>query len=344
VPAAVIDLCAVIVSTMEDKAEERTGEPTGETPSILVVRGEGGEALPSGPFDAKSHRTLDRGLHLWVETQTGLALEYAEQLYTFGDMYRDPVELAGGPRHVSVGYVALVRASALPASGDAAWIDWYEFFPWEDWRNGPPPLIDNHILPRLDGWVRNGKDAAEMARRRERLATTFGMTDAGWDVGRVLERYELLYHTRSVLEALRDDRDRGRGQNGRKSAKKQPKASIENTINEARRLGRPMVRDHRRILATAMSRIRGKLTYRPVVFDLLPHTFTLLHLQKTVEALTGTGLHKQNFRRMVINGKLVEATGKMDAKGAGRPAELYRFRPDVLGEQLAPGVGKFGRR
>ena len=86
-----IDLCAVIVSTNE------------ETPCILAVRQDGEEGLPSGPFDAESHRTLDKGLHRWVKDQTGLELEYAEQLYTFGDKYRDPEELAGGARHVSVG-------------------------------------------------------------------------------------------------------------------------------------------------------------------------------------------------------------------------------------------------
>ena len=308
-----IDLCAVIVSTNE------------ETPCILVVRQNRGEGLPSGPFDAEAHATLDKGLHRWVRDQTGLELEYAEQLYTFGDKHRDPGEITGGPRRVSVGYVALVRAAALAGSGDAAWIDWYAFFPWEDWRAGRPKLIDETIVPRLETWVDEGKNKAAKEQRRERMATTFGMTGAGWDLVRVLERYELLYETNLVAEA-RGDAGLVKGDDG------------------VDPFGRPMTLDHRRILATAMSRIRGKLTYRPVVFDLLPHTFTLLQLQRTVEALTGTGLHKQNFRRMVITGKLVEPTGEVEQGGAGRPAELYRFRPDVLGEQLAPGVGKFGRR
>ena len=321
--SAVIDLCAVIVATIDD------------APSILVVRPEGRDgpaALPSGPFDAQVHGTLDKGLHQWVQEQTGLVLDYAEQLYTFGDKYRDPAEFDGAPRAISVGYVALVRAVALAGSGDAAWRGWYDYFPWEDWRDGRPALIDGHILPRLTRWVDEAGTDTERDQRRERVATTFGTTDAGWDLVRVLERYELLHQAGCVAEALRDAAARGAT----------PGSAAESQA--ARELGRPMSRDHRRILATAMSRIRGKLTYRPVVFDLLPRTFTLLALQKTAEALSGTPLHKQNFRRMVINGKLVEPTGAVEQGGAGRPAELYRFRQEVLGEQLAPGVGKFGRR
>ena len=70
-----------------------------------------------------------------------------------------------------------------------------------------------------------------------------------------------------------------------------------------------MRHDHRRILATAISRLRGKLKYRPVVFELMPETFTLTELQRTVEAISGRHLHKQNFRRLVEKGQLVEPTG-----------------------------------
>ncbi len=100
-----------------------------------------------------------------------------------------------------------------------------------------------------------------------------------------------------------------------------------------------MALDNRRILSTALGRLRGKLRYRPVVFELLPPHFTLLMLQRAVEALAGVRLHKQNFRRLVITGGLVERTGRRDAGGRGRPAELFRFRQEVLLERTAPGVG-----
>jgi hypothetical protein len=99
-----------------------------------------------------------------------------------------------------------------------------------------------------------------------------------------------------------------------------------------------MALDNRRILATALSRLRGKLAYRPVVFDLLPREFTLLRLQRVVQALAGVRLHKQNFRRMLAANELVEPTGRLENFGRGRPAELYRFRRDVLRAKLTGGL------
>ena len=96
--------------------------------------------------------------------------------------------------------------------------------------------------------------------------------------------------------------------------------------------------DHRRVLATAISRLRAKLKYRPVVFELMPAEFTLTELQRTVEAISGRHLHQQNFRRLVDNGALVEPTGDSMQQKRGRPAALFRFRREVLKERPAPGL------
>ena len=133
-----------------------------------------------------------------------------------------------------------------------------------------------------------------------------------WDEEKVLERYELLYEAGLVQEF------------GRDSAK------------AADGLGTPMLFDHRRILATAIARLRGKMKYRPVVFELMAASFTLLELQRTVEALLGLRLHKQNFRRLVAEQGLVEGTGKFSAAARGRPAELFRFPP--RGPARTPGA------
>jgi len=93
-------------------------------------------------------------------------------------------------------------------------------------------------------------------------------------------------------------------------------------------------------LAKGLGRIRGKLAYRPVVFELLPGEFALLRLQQVAEALSGTRLHKQNFRRLVMNAHLVEPIGRTTAVGRGRPAELFRFRREVLGEKLTVGLSR----
>jgi hypothetical protein len=64
----------------------------------------------------------------------------------------------------------------------------------------------------------------------------------------------------------------------------------------------------------------------------------LWQLQRTVEALAGTRLHKSNFRRFVEDGGLVVGTGQRRAT-SGRPAETFRFRPEVIAERPDPGIG-----
>jgi hypothetical protein len=100
-----------------------------------------------------------------------------------------------------------------------------------------------------------------------------------------------------------------------------------------------MAFDDRRIVATALARLRGKLTYRPLVFELLTEEFTLLQLQRVVEALAGMRVHKQNFRRMIMHAALVEATGRTLPMMRGRPAELYRFRREVTRIRSDVGLG-----
>ena len=294
-------------------------------------------ALPYGPFEPASHRTLDLGLRRWVEQQTGLTLGYVEQLYTFADRHRDPRELVGGSRIVSIGYLALVHEAEPHGAGDAEWREWYEFFPWEDWRAGRPPMIDETIRPQLLRWADAAGKATIQARREERVSINFGLEDAGWDPERVLERYELLYEAGLVAEAERD-RAIARSHKITETPTRPLDGGDNARLMALGSTGRPLELDHRRILATALSRVRGKLKYRPVVFELLPDTFTLFQLQRVVEALSGVLLHKQNFRRLVINTKLVEPTGQSVSQPRGRPAALFRFRREVLRERPAPGV------
>ena len=294
-----------------------------QQPHILVVRpgmtGSGTlDALPFGPFAPRAHRTLEIGLREWVKRQTGLELGYVEQLYTFGDRGRHAEP--GGAHTLSVGYLALTRGAGEELMG-SHWSPWYAYFPWEDWRKGKPETL-KEIEPRLKAWAErppSPEGPARPLRRAERLKIGFGI-DGGWDEEKVLERYELLYEAGLVAEAARD---------GRTAAKQ---------WTDLPEIGRPMEFDHRRILATAMGRLRGKLKYRPVVFELLPPEFTLYDLQKTVEAISGTLLHKQNFRRLVEKGGLVEPTGNVSTTTGGRPARLYRFRREVVLERPAPGL------
>ncbi len=94
-----------------------------------------------------------------------------------------------------------------------------------------------------------------------------------------------------------------------------------------------------RVLASAIGELRRSVKCQPVIFELMPDVFTLFELQKTVEAILGPHLHKQNFRRLVETGGLVEPTGEFRLRTGGRPAQLYRFRRDVLLERPPPACG-----
>jgi hypothetical protein len=305
----------------------------GDEPALLVAGDSGGDTLtglPSGPFDPLEHRTFEIGLRTWVKAQSGLAVGYVEQLYTFGDRGRQIPATDGGPHVVSIGYLALTRmpdtASVLRSAG-AGFKPWYCFFPWEDWRGGRPGILDQAIIPLLDQWADAipGNEAPRPLSRRERLRQCFAVGGSPWDEEKALDRYELLYEAGLVVESLRD---------GREAARSRETLPV---------LGEPMRLDHRRILATAIARLRAKLKYRPVIFELMAPEFTLTELQLTVEAISGRHLHKQNFRRLVETAALVEPTGDMATATGGRPAALFRFRREVIQERPSPGLRLGGR-
>lgn len=303
---------------------------TDDSPMILVARaGDASReaALPSGPFDPLSHRTLEIGLRASVSEQTGIPLGYVEQLYTFGDRGRHAQAGDRDPHVLSIGYLALTRRGAQGdlAQGDlatgAAFRPWYAFFPWEDWRARKPPMIEEKILPALRKWAARDPDRpnAYGLSRTQRVRVLFGADGGRFDEENALDRYQLLYESGLVEEARRD---------GRASP----------LIGEAGPLGEPLLHDHRRILATAIGRLRSRMKYRPVIFELMPETFTLTALQRVAEALSGRHLHKQNFRRLVESTAVVEPTGEMSRDTGGRPAALFRFRREVLRERPAPGL------
>lgn len=311
----IIGLSAVVVAVTED------------APYVVVTR-DGGDAaaLPFGPFDPAGDRTLELSLRGWVKEQTSFDIGYAEQLYTFGDRGREMpmAESAGPDRVISISYLALTPSRAVLDRAGARWRPWYDFFPWEDWRSGRPAVIDDIIAPRLRVWVQTTQDAEVANQRRSRVRLAFALEGAIWNEERSLERYELLYEAGLAPEAARD--------RVRFDGKAAPAMQAEPG------LGEPMASDHRRILATAIGRLRAKIKYRPVVFELAPEHFTLLHLQRVVEAIAGLALHKQNFRRLLDRTGLVEGTGQVDTSAGGRPAELFRARRETLSERPVGGV------
>ena len=297
-------------------------------PMVLCVGARATLGLPYGPFDPERHRTFEIGVRQWVTEQTHLSLGYVEQLYTFGDKGREAplaalAGVAAGERVISVGYLALAREMAMVSAADAGWRDWYAFFPWEDWRGGEPAVLRDRIAPALDDWIANGGPEATM--RRARVAAAFGRDGADWDEARTLDRYELMYEAGLVAEAFRDRREAGLD-------------APETTEPRDAETGVAMISDHRRILATAVGRLRGKLRYRPIVFELAPPEFTLLQLQKITEAIVGFTFHKQNFRRSIENSGFVERTGQTTQQAGGRPAALFRVSEKGLRDGAATGL------
>jgi 8-oxo-dGTP diphosphatase len=85
--------------------------------------------------------------------------------------------------------------------------------------------------------------------------------------------------------------------------------------------------DHADILAAALTRLRGKLTYQPIGFELLPPKFTLTQLQRLYEAVLGQSLDKRNFRKKALSYDLLIPLQEKHQEGPHRPAQLYRFDP-----------------
>ncbi len=273
---------------------------TAREPRILTVDG---HSLPAGAF-LSGYRSLQASLRGWVEKQTRHTLGYIEQLYTFADHGRT----GNDRRTISISYLGLTREAE--AARGASWQGWYRYFPWEDHRAEPRQAAAMELA--LRAWADAGGSAAIRGQRRSRAAYTFGLEGHGWNEDLVLHRYELLYEAGLVEESPE--------------------------FCGAITLGTAMRHDHRRILATGIARLRAKIKYRPVVFELMPPEFTLLALQQCVEALAGRRLHKPNFRRLIAQAELVEETGGSEAETGGRPARLYRFRRDVLLERAFGGT------
>lgn len=296
--AITADLVAVLVAVTEGH------------PRIMTIGNAG--ALPSGPFQF-AHRSLQTGLRAWVEAQTGHPLGYVEQLYTFADLGRtgDP----DAAHRISISYLGLTREELIREGSEAQWSSWYDYFPWEDHRAGTPAMIAKIITPKLRAWARSADEQALQKQRWQRAVITFGLDGRDWNEELALQRYELLYEASLIPESVR-----GKGGSDQVVA------------------GRAMMADHRRILATGIARLRAKIKYRPVVFELMPAEFTLLQLQRSVEALAGRLVHKQNFRRLIEQQELVEETGAIAADTIGRPAKLFRFRQGLLAERAVVGT------
>ncbi|MBF1302348.1 MAG: hypothetical protein HXM88_09300 [Neisseria sp.] len=279
--------------------------------SLRVLTVAQGALLPNGLLAPLRH-SLQAGVRMWVAKQTSQPMGYVEQLYTFVDTRRQNEQ---GLPVLYVSYLGLVREAADSIlHPDAKWQDCYGYFPWEDLRTDGGQR--DAIVSRLRIWA-NSADTEEVRQKRlKRIHLCWGVEPENWSEEYVLQRYEMLYESGLIAEAA------------------ESQANFDFSLT-----GQPMRHDHRRVLATALSRLRAKIKYRPVIFELMPPEFTLLQLQNSVEAISGRLLHKQNFRRQIQQQNLIEPSDTGVSGSKGRPAQLYRFRDDVLPDRLISDIG-----
>ena len=314
--------------------------------ALVVVRGgepfRGLDAWPGGFMDWAEDEDTRQTAVRELREETGIAApEYVEALASYSANGRDPRQYAGerdaetgewrarGARVTTTAYLMLMReASGDVVHGDdaaeARWADVYDHLPWEDLRSPRGRDAARHALRELCDWA--GRLGGE---RRERIDYAFGFALAEWNEERVPERHALLLEAGLVPEARRDLWGRA-----------EPRAGDE-------RFGREMAFDHRRILADALGRLRGKIKYLPAaLMALAGDELTLDELQAACEAIAGRPLHRANFRRLVAPAKgaahprtprIVAGTGRRRARGAGEPGvapELFRFRADAVRARL----------
>lgn len=94
----------------------------------------------------------------------------------------------------------------------------------------------------------------------------------------------------------------------------------------------PLAFDHAAIVDYALTRLRYKLEYTSVGFELLPNEFTLTELQRAYEVVLDVALDKRNFRRKILAAEILAPTGSKRREASGRPAKLYRYRDDAVAE------------
>ncbi|HEX6290056.1 MAG TPA: NUDIX domain-containing protein [Herpetosiphonaceae bacterium] len=192
-------------------------------------------------------------------------------------------------------------------------------------RRKKPPYAGLWALP--GGWVRTGEGLEEAARRHlhtkagltptylEQLYT-FGRPDRDPREHRIaVAYYALVSSTAAQLPEAQTDRE----------ARWFP----------AEQVPRPLAFDHDAILSYALWRLRNKVSYAYVAYQLLPPTFTLADLRNAYEVILGHPLDPTNFRRKVEASGTIVSTGKRVEGGAHRPPQLYRCK--LTPEQLFPG-------
>ena len=298
------------------------------------------DAFPGGFVEWSKDRTAQDAASRELREETGLVtLEYLEPLDTYDEIGRDPRQFSGHPgadgrwvatgaRVVSKAFLAVARAEEAPPvapqpgedAADAFWRDVYTYLPWEDLRSAQGRAAARELRHKLVAeWVSRADASSDARRRTDTVARLFGRRGhAGWNEERAPERFALLLEAGLLEESTRD-------QWGVPSRRIAGVAGV------------PLSFDHRRMLADAIGRLRGKMKYAPAVLAaLLGARITTVTLHRACEAIAGRPIHLANLRRAFTTAGLIEEDGFLSgaAAGPGRPARQYRWSADITDVRL----------
>lgn len=265
-PAVTVDMLIFTVNPRKDYGLELLMIERGGHPFL------GKWALPGGFVEMEE--SVDEAAVRELKEETGLSDIYMEQLYTFGDVGRDP-----RMRVISVAYMALVPKERLrPVAGDdAAKVRWFSV--------------------HLDQDDRLWLEAEE----------TEGLADYG-----KVSRPE--YESGRQPGKCREDRW--------ESPDEESPGNVQMRLSES-----DIAFDHEKVIKTALQRLKNKVEYTDIAFELAGEKFTLTQLQMIYEGILGRKLHKPNFRRSISS--QVEKTPEMETKSSNRPSSYYRKKSTV---------------
>lgn len=271
-PSVTVDILVFTVTEGEKENYRKLSEK--ELRILLIKRGEhpflGKWALPGG--FVKMDESLDEAAIRELKEETNIDNIYMEQLYTWGDVGRDP-----RTRVISTAYMSLADSSTLniKASDDADDAKWFTVSA-KTFQEQKDVTENGYIIRQMIKLNLTG-DEEELSAIIRKVKTVDGKV------------------TRIAREIVESE---------------------------------GLAFDHAKIIEYGLERLRNKIEYTDIAFNLMPELFTLTELQQVYEVILGKELLKANFRRKIA-GMVVE-TNKYSRESGHRPSKLFRFNPNWI--------------
>ena len=274
-PSVTVDMLVFTVTDEKPGSYRKLSEKTLKL--LLIRRGNcpflGKWALPGG--FVKVDESLEDAAYRELQEETGVNELYLEQLYTWGDIGRDP-----RTRVISASFLALAdsRAFLLKASGDSADAKWFS--------------VSSKLM------------------KEEKTVTEKG--------------FDLTQTVCLTLSALGESL----------TAVLQIEKRVEGKVTSVKRRvidTGGLAFDHALIIEYGIERLRSKIEYSDIAFNLMPERFTLTELQKVYESILDTELLKANFRRKIA--RMVLETNESTRDAGHRPSKLFRYNPNWVFEK-----------